>query len=267
MLGADAEGGERVKLLDFGIAKLLDGDAALTATGARLGTPSHMAPEQILGQRVGPATDVYALGVMLFQMLTGRLPFDASSSVEIEAKHLDAEPPRASEVARVPEPVSDVIARCLSKKPLQRYASAAELSADLEAAGSSPERDPLRAGSAEAVGIFAGLPDGSPGAAARLAAAQRALEAEGFAVVLGGEGWILGALLLPASAAEADQIRRRAGEAAVALADGQAPSITTVVHVAEVTTLLIEGTLELTGGPLFDVDAWARAGMRSVSDT
>ena len=94
-----------VKLVDFGIAKLLDpvdGAERLTSTGHRLGTPSTMAPEQILGGPVDARTDIYALGLLLYQVLTGTLPFRAGTTAELEELHLRVTPPRASMTAAVP---------------------------------------------------------------------------------------------------------------------------------------------------------------------
>src|SRR4029077_9782109 len=99
--------GERriVKLLDFGIAKLMHpdaGDAGLTVVGTRLGTSYTMAPEQIRGDSVDPRTDIYALGVVLYHLLTGQYPFRAETMTDIERQHLEAPPPRPSQAAAIP---------------------------------------------------------------------------------------------------------------------------------------------------------------------
>ena len=115
----------RYRLLDFGIAKVLDPerpeDRALTRTGVRLGTPSYMAPEQLRGQAVDGRTDVYSLGVMLFELLTGQLPFRAGSHVEIEELHLRAPPPDPADIAPIPRPLGGVILRCLAKAAQARF--------------------------------------------------------------------------------------------------------------------------------------------------
>jgi serine/threonine-protein kinase len=132
------------KLLDFGIAKLtqLDGQAtALTAMGRKLGTPASMSPEQIRGRGVGPATDIYALGVLLFQILTCRLPFEATEPLDMERMHLVQPPPRPSHYVAVEPAVDAVVLRCLEKEPAGRFESVpAFLDALRAATGSSAPR-------------------------------------------------------------------------------------------------------------------------------
>jgi serine/threonine-protein kinase len=112
-----------VKLIDFGIAKLMapeDQNTAFT-TRTMVGTPRTMAPEQILGRSIDARTDVYALGLLLYQILAGRLPFDGANAVEIEELHLFAAPPRVSQAAPVPAALDAVIARALAKEKGDRY--------------------------------------------------------------------------------------------------------------------------------------------------
>jgi serine/threonine protein kinase len=117
----------RPRVTDFGLAKQ-EGDAALTATGAVLGTPSYMAPEQALGKKTGPATDIYALGGILYFLLTCRPPFIAASVTQVISQLLHEPPqPLRSVNPNVPEALSLICARCLAKEPEQRYASAAAL--------------------------------------------------------------------------------------------------------------------------------------------
>lgn len=126
----------RVRVTDFGLAKGADDSQALTRTGVLVGTPMAMAPEQLLGKReqVGPHTDVWALGVMLYKTLCDRPPFAATSLVELQAMVLDREPtpPRTLN----PEVSGDLQATCLralAKAPAQRYTTALHLAQDLRA--------------------------------------------------------------------------------------------------------------------------------------
>ena len=122
------------KITDFGLAKRLDATAELTGSGAVMGTPTHMAPEQASGRtkHVGPAADQYALGVMLYQLLTARLPFEADTVPELLRHITDAEPvsPLRHD-ATVPSDLAVICLKCLTKDPTQRYPSAEALADDL----------------------------------------------------------------------------------------------------------------------------------------
>src|SRR5438132_2199904 len=126
----------RPPLGDFGIARRLDSDASagLTQTGLVIGTPHYMSPEQALGDpNLGPASDLYSLGAVLFQMVTGAPPFDGESSQQIVGKHIADPPPAAHDVnPDVPRELSDVILRLLAKQPRERFASPGEVIAALE---------------------------------------------------------------------------------------------------------------------------------------
>ncbi len=128
---------EFVKVLDFGIAKM--GSAAetkLTVAGQVFGTPHYMSPEQCAGYDVDARTDVYALGVMLYEMACGRLPFDADNLMGLLTKHVYEQPiaPRDLGLSvEIPAGLEAIILRCLAKQPAARYASMAALRADLEA--------------------------------------------------------------------------------------------------------------------------------------
>jgi serine/threonine protein kinase len=124
--------GGNVKLADFGIA----GAVPLT-TGSRtnpvLGTPGHMSPEQASGEPVGPASDLYSLGVALYEMLTGEVPFEADTAVAAVGKQPNG-PPRSPRRLdpKVPERMDSLVVKLLARRPTDRYADAAELAGDLQ---------------------------------------------------------------------------------------------------------------------------------------
>ncbi len=115
-------GGERVKVLDFGIAKLAEANSSNTETNAVMGTLQYMSPEQCRGAKgVNEKTDVYALGVMLYQMLAGRLPFLAKNPVEYITQHAFAEPPPLRDFAKAAPPeLLELVHRLLTKDKSQR---------------------------------------------------------------------------------------------------------------------------------------------------
>ncbi|WP_322762989.1 serine/threonine-protein kinase, partial [Frankia sp. Cr2] len=116
-----------LKVTDFGIAKILTGSAATAS--AIIGTPMYMAPEQITAGRLGPATDLYALGIVLYQLLAGAPPFDPKLPLRaLWQHHLDTIPARP---AGVPAPVADVVLQALAKTPADRQPSAQALALDL----------------------------------------------------------------------------------------------------------------------------------------
>jgi serine/threonine-protein kinase len=133
-----------VKVLDFGIAKVGGGTSKLTQAGQVFGTPHYMSPEQCAGTGVDHRTDIYAVGVMLYEMATGAVPFDADNLMGILTKHLYENPIPPHELpppVNVAPAVEAVILKCLSKKPELRYQTMSELLDDLEAveAGLTPK--------------------------------------------------------------------------------------------------------------------------------
>jgi eukaryotic-like serine/threonine-protein kinase len=122
------------KISDFGMAKWLADSHSLTRTGAIAGTPSYMAPEQARGNQeaIGPAVDVYGLGAILYQLLTGRPPFEAASPLETIRQVCELTPEKPSAVGRsVPRDLETICLKCLEKAPGDRYASAGALAEDL----------------------------------------------------------------------------------------------------------------------------------------
>jgi WD40 repeat protein len=124
-----------LKITDFGLAKELGTGCSVTPTGLTIGTPSYMAPEQSghTDAAIGPATDVYTLGIMLYEMLAGRPPFEGDSPVEVILRVLQESPPVLGRLRRgVPRDLETICMKCLEKEPARRYAGAGELADDLE---------------------------------------------------------------------------------------------------------------------------------------
>ncbi|MFI0964253.1 protein kinase [Streptomyces sp. NPDC021080] len=115
-----------VKVMDFGIARAMQsGVTSMTQTGMVVGTPQYLSPEQALGRGVDARSDLYSVGIMLFQLVTGRLPFEADSPLAIAYAHVQEEPVAASSVNRsLPPAVDALIARALKKNPNERFPSA-----------------------------------------------------------------------------------------------------------------------------------------------
>ena len=123
------------KITDFGLAKRIDSDDDFTESGQIMGSPSYMAPEQARGHTkdVGPAADVYALGAMFYEMLTGRPPFKGESPMETVRQVIDDDPvPPSRLVPRLPRDLETICLKCLNKEPHKRYDSAQALADDLE---------------------------------------------------------------------------------------------------------------------------------------
>jgi hypothetical protein len=128
----------RVKVTDFGIAQV-QGQASLTGAGLGLGTARYLSPEQACGQAVTPASDLYSAGVLLFQMLTGNVPFTGDSPVAVALAHVRDEVPSVHELAPdVPPPLAEVVATATAKDPQNRYADAAQMGAALRRALAAP---------------------------------------------------------------------------------------------------------------------------------
>jgi eukaryotic-like serine/threonine-protein kinase len=120
-----------VKVMDFGIARA--GNTTMTQTGSVLGTAHYVSPEQAQGRALGPASDLYSLGIVLYELTTGRLPFDADTPVAVALKQVNEEPvPPRQLNPEIPRSLEAVIMRALQKDPSARYSSAEEMRADLK---------------------------------------------------------------------------------------------------------------------------------------
>jgi ligand-binding sensor domain-containing protein len=152
-------------LTDFGIAKLLEGSPQFTGTGAMIGTPAYMSPEQALGQRVDARTDIYSLGIVLYEMVTGRVPFEADTPLAVSLKHVNEPLPLPSSLKPGLAPaIERVLLKALAKAPADRFASMADfIAAWRVAAHGAPE-----AGTATVAQTA--LPAASPAPASRAAA-------------------------------------------------------------------------------------------------
>jgi serine/threonine protein kinase len=205
-------GGERAKILDFGIAKLTSDSNIKTHTSAVMGTPSYMSPEQCRGAgRVDQRADIYSLGCTLFALVTGAPPFDVEGAGEIIAMHLREPPPvPSSRVREVPPELDALILRCLAKDPAHRFASGTELASALGALigtgshpslGTAPGPHAPRSSPASLTTLSGatGAPRSSPGRSSRVlfAAGATLLVAGGITALIVSRGSDKGATAEP----------------------------------------------------------------------
>jgi serine/threonine-protein kinase len=231
-----------VRLVDFGVARLVERvtGQTLTGTGAQPGTPEIMAPEQLTGDAVGPAADVYAFGVLAYQALTGRLPFAAD---ELGPLHGQVPAPPSTHAA-LAEAVDAVILRCLAPRAEERPGSAGEAIEALAAAAAAPAGPRVRADRGEALAIRA-----------RAATADALDSVDALAQRLGFQRLHRGA----------DEtihacVDEPAGRAALLAALGALVAahadLAMVVHLAPVTLLHVGGAVQIVGGALLDLETW-----------
>ncbi|MCQ2528791.1 MAG: Stk1 family PASTA domain-containing Ser/Thr kinase [Saccharofermentans sp.] len=122
------------KITDFGIARATSGNTITMTSGGALGTVHYFSPEQARGGNVGPSSDIYSVGVMLYEMVTGRVPFDGESNVAVAVKHLQEKPPVASMfVPGIPNGLDSIIIKCMQKTPELRYSSMRQMVTELDA--------------------------------------------------------------------------------------------------------------------------------------
>jgi serine/threonine-protein kinase len=123
--------GGTIKVMDFGIARAVDSDS--TQTGSVLGTAQYVSPEQAQGRKLGPESDLYSLGVVLYELATGKLPFDGDTPVSVALKHVNDEAPAPRTInPRIPPALEAVIIKAMQKDPTRRYRSADEMRDDLQ---------------------------------------------------------------------------------------------------------------------------------------
>ena len=286
---AFADDRRTVKLLDFGIAKLLSpdpGHPGLTTGGRQLGTPTIMAPEQILGGPMDARVDVYALGVLVYRLLTGRPPFEGRTLAALARQHLEEPPPRPSRAAPVAAALDHVVLRCLEKRPERRYASASRVVEALAGALGRSDSGPVSTRGASGAGVAVLvdllLPAGaelddtlSRDVGQVLDAAEERLGRAGFVLAQLTGSSVLGVRPLPPDAASRRAGRRAALGVAASLheeiARRPAPDgrvhVNVAVHAGEVVMRAAERP-EILGGALVRTAAWAPRGeARGVSAT
>jgi tRNA A-37 threonylcarbamoyl transferase component Bud32 len=272
------EDGERprVKLLDFGIAKVIQpepGQVGLTLAGQRLGTAYAMAPEQLRGGPIHPTTDVYALGVLLFQLLTGRYPFHSKDRMELERLHLEAPPPRPSTSAPVAPAVDAVVLRCLEKDAERRFPSAQAFLTALREAVETPSAAPSTGRTCQALALHAEVVVAESSQddelvhtalAEVLDCLEQELRAQGFMLALQAGTALLGIRLVepsdssprtekPRHLYEALRELRRNIEPLAAEAGAQ---VHLCLHVGPVDVRGAPPELEVLGGPVTDLGTW-----------
>jgi serine/threonine-protein kinase len=262
VLVRQGEGAARLVLVDFGIARVLEpGEGSPhTSTGRVLGTPVALAPEQIRAGTVNARTDLYALGVLLYQVLSGQLPFRGGSVAELMEQHLAAPVPALAPWARVPEAVEEVVRRCMAKQPEARFAGAREV---LEAFRAALHTAGGARGSGRAVAFYVELAvsaDAGEAALERLdelwEQARGGLEAAGLRLEAEGAGLLLAVAPLPADPqAEREErarllrVARELGRALEESRRGEALIVGLTLHVAGAQ-----------GGELLHPERWALPG-------
>jgi eukaryotic-like serine/threonine-protein kinase len=135
--------GNQIKIIDFGLARSSNLEG-MTATGLIMGTPEYMAPEQVSGQKVDERADLYSLGIILYELFTGKVPFTGDSAIAVGFKQMKEDPPPPRQLnPQLPAEIERIILRALQKDPVMRYFSVAELRSDLGEAVKTPLSAPM----------------------------------------------------------------------------------------------------------------------------
>jgi serine/threonine protein kinase len=273
VLVVDNHGERVVKLLDFGIAKMVHGEAGpgLTEPGATLGSAHNMAPEQVRCERLDARADIYAVGVVMFQLLTGEYPYQAEDPRQIAVMHLHAPAPRPSSRAPVSPAVDSVVLRCLEKQASRRYASALELLDGLRTAVGEPPK-PADEHDQRAQGIYLELTTPSDlelddammeDMSNVLDSVEDSLKTRGYAFPLRTSNLLL-AVRVPPNGVDPDSERGETAtcisELRTMLADRLDPHPDVQIVIAQKVNVVRCRTnasgVEIVGGPLLEVAEW-----------
>jgi serine/threonine-protein kinase len=279
-----------VKLLDFGVAKLIHGEAeatGLTTRGRLVGTVTAMAPEQILGEPIDARTDIYALGVLLYRMLTGMALFPYADVIELIWRHVEEPAPRPSLSCAVSPEVDAVVLRCLEKDPARRFESVQSFLDALRRASreSAAQGGEERVELVKAAGVLVDLRmitqesevDNALDADIQRTfdVAEEALRYAGFSIALATGNALLGVRELPADPKAMQDEQQCALEIAASLRDelDARPCADKRLRVAvrfHADDVLVKrtGGFEVVGGPLVRTDEWAsKAEAQGLRDT
>jgi serine/threonine protein kinase len=273
VLVVDNHGERVVKLLDFGVAKMVHGETGqgLTEPGVTIGSAHNMAPEQVRCERIDARADIYALGVVMFQLLTGEYPYQAEDSRQIAVMHLHTPAPRPSSRSPVSPAVDAVVLRCLEKQVQRRFASANEVLDSLRAAVGEPPK-PADEHEQRAQGIYLELATPSDlelddammeDMSNVLDSFEEFLTARGYAFPLRTSNALL-AVRVPANGVDPDSERADTtaciSELRTIIADRLDPhpdlqiAIASKVNVVRCRTTA--SGVEIIGGPLLEVSEW-----------
>ena len=268
VLGDDEQ--RDVKLLDFGIAKLLNADAKdaiHTSAGVVIGSLHAIAPEQIQKKPIDGRTDVYALGVLLYKILTGYHPFRSSNDVALLQMHLNADPPAVSNAAPVPTQVDAVIAKAMAKEPAHRHPDASSFLAALQAAVHDSSQAVQHQSDAWAIYVLGSYPEGLQmdddllGDLVEIVdIAAYELQEAGLQVMFQTDQ-----SLLAVAGADSDDTRSRLFALAIRLYElllqrahaDERVQLLICIHRDKAATRELGRETEITGGSIVDVEGWA----------